>query len=164
MIKISSHSARVNSDGPFGDRFWYWNGSSGRRYIHSVFRLKDCPPCPGAIYLAIRRDGAGQREVCAIGRFPQAFDGLGGCLPSQLVKQHGVNEVHVHLLAETDSEVETALADLSAALLPAPAEETQDEPSPHGLQKLLPAFAAYFKLRPERSSRAACSTPRIQDA
>ena len=118
MITISSHSAHVNRDGPFGDRFWYWNGASGRSYIHSVYRLEDCPPLPGAVYVAVRREASGKRVVCAVSRFSPALEGVTGCLPAGLTRWHGVNEVHVHLLAETDAEMNEALADLSCALLP----------------------------------------------
>ncbi|WP_137388275.1 hypothetical protein [Rhodoligotrophos defluvii] len=149
MIKTLSHSAQVNRDGPFGDRFWYWNGSSGRRYIHSVFRLGDCPPFPGAIYLAVRRERSGQRVVCAIGRFSSVLEA--SSLPSGLADRHGVNEVHVHLLAETEPEVEATLADLSAALLPARASDGQadlSEPEASARRRLhrwFPAFRGMFQ-------------------
>lgn len=119
MTRTLSHAAHVNRDGPFGDRFWYWNGGSGRRYIHSVFRVEDCPPLPGAIYLAVRREGCGKRIVCAIGHFSSALPEAAAYLPSDLVRRHGVNEVHVHLLAEGEIAVAAILEDLTAALLPA---------------------------------------------
>ncbi|MGF7160658.1 hypothetical protein FHS85_002289 [Rhodoligotrophos appendicifer] len=139
MITNLSHSATVNRDGRFGDRFWYWNGASGRAYIHSVYRLGECPPLPGAIYIAVRRDASGRRTVCAISRFSSAFDGLASLLPSGLARRFGVNEVHVHLLAETEAEIDEVIADLSAALLPRSSRRAPAKRSPLGLLTALMA-------------------------
>ena len=120
MITTLCHSAQINRDGPFGDRFWYWNGKSGRRYIHSVFRPEDCPPLPGAIYLGVCRHGPDHREVLVIGRFDADLPGWAGAQPAALTENDQIDENHDQLLAETDAEVTRAMADLAAVLLPKP--------------------------------------------
>ena len=93
MFYICSHAdhgspiaADLPSDPAFKDRFWYWTGASGRKYIHSVYGLEDCPPLPGAIYVAVRREGP-LRVVMGIGRFTPFWDGpIGWARPACLAR------------------------------------------------------------------------------
>ncbi|MCK9911347.1 hypothetical protein MXD81_19505, partial [Microbacteriaceae bacterium K1510] len=32
-------------------RFHFWTGASGKRYVHSVYELVECPPLPAANYV-----------------------------------------------------------------------------------------------------------------
>jgi hypothetical protein len=91
-------------------RFWYWHGASGQKYIHSVYANGECPPLPGAIYVAVR-NFRGLRTVMAIGRF-ETFCETGGFR----ARHPGVNEIHVHLLARGDSDANRILRDLQAAM------------------------------------------------
>ena len=51
-VPMNIHGTPLSStllrDTDAADRFWYWRGQSGRRYIHSVYSLSACPPLPGA--------------------------------------------------------------------------------------------------------------------
>lgn len=106
----------LHLDCDFSDRFVYWKGASGRRYIHSVYDVAACPPLPGALYLAVARDTGGERRPVAIGRFA-AIEALNLPAPSADGEGPGaVEEVHVHLLAESDAECARILDDLSQGL------------------------------------------------
>jgi hypothetical protein len=112
------HGTPITADFPadpgFKDRFWYWTGASGRKYIHSVYGLEDLPPLPGAIYVGVRREGP-LRLVMAIGRFSPFWDGvLGSCERADFC-QAGVDEIHVHLLAKSPEVANAVLEDLLQA-------------------------------------------------
>jgi hypothetical protein len=102
-------SSELLRDAGAKDRFWYWRGASGRRYIHSVYPADACPPLPGAVYVLVKRTGT-LRTALAAGRLsvwsgsPPAGADSGAC------------ELHVHLMAESDAEAEAILADLAEAL------------------------------------------------
>jgi hypothetical protein len=97
------------------DQFWYWQGASGRKYIHSVYDPETCPPLPGAVYLAIRRSG-NQRSVIATGHL-QRFPGHQAISRQWAeLKAAGADEIHVHLLAKSPEKAGEVLADLRAAL------------------------------------------------
>jgi hypothetical protein len=116
-------SAKLPDDPGFGERFWYWRGASGRTYIHSIYRTGDCPPLPGAVYVAVHhRDG--RREPVAAGRFPPEWndwDLPAGAQPGT------ADEVHVHLLARDEAAAVDVLNDMRAALL-SPIEEAGQHP------------------------------------
>jgi hypothetical protein len=107
-------SSELLRDADAKDRFWYWRGASGRKYIHSVYAADLCPPLPGATYVLVRRAGT-LRVALAAGRLsewsgnlPPGF-ALDGC------------ELHVHLMARDDADAECIADDLAAALVMADA-------------------------------------------
>lgn len=111
LIQGYSISAEIPSDPSFKDRFWYWSGASGRKYIHSIYSLDDCPPLPGAIYVGVRRDGQ-MRVAVAIGRFTPLWDGTIGNRNLASLQCLGVDEIHVHLLAKSQEASQSILGDL----------------------------------------------------
>ncbi len=38
-------------------RFQFWTGASGKRYVHTVYSLFDCPTLEDANYILVRRSG-----------------------------------------------------------------------------------------------------------
>jgi hypothetical protein len=114
LIHGTPIAADLPSDPDFKDRFWYWTGASGRKYIHSVYGLDDCPPLPGAIYVAVRREGP-LRLVLGIGRFLPFWDGPLGGRDVACLRRQGVDEIHVHLLAKSPAVAEAILEDLLQA-------------------------------------------------
>lgn len=108
-------AAQFPSDPDFQDRFWFWTGASGRKYIHSVYRLDDCPPLPGAIYVAVRREGP-LRIVMGVGHFMQFWDGTLSRDQERQLRASGIDEIHVHLMAKSPEASEAVLGDLLAAL------------------------------------------------
>lgn len=114
LIHGTPIAADLPSDPDFKDRFWYWTGASGRKYIHSVYGLDDCPPLPGAIYVAVKREGP-MRVVMGIGRFTPFWDGPLGGRDITSLRRQGVDEIHVHLLAKSPEVAAAILEDLLQA-------------------------------------------------
>lgn len=106
-------SAKLPEDLSFGERFWYWRGASGRNYIHSVYDARACPPLPGAVYVAVRREGATRRAL-ATGRFPNFWDGSVDGVSDLVGAQ--ADEIHVHLLSRNEREANMVSEDLGRAM------------------------------------------------
>lgn len=81
--------------------YHYWRGASGKRYLHSVYSLLECPALPKAIYIIVRREKDGICLPLHIGQTVEETESLNlahlRCLGARL----GGNEVHIHLLAGT---------------------------------------------------------------
>lgn len=114
LIQGSPVAVTLASDPSFQDRFWYWSGASGRKYIHSVYRIEDCPPLPGAIYVAVKRKGP-LRIAVAVGRFQPFWDHVVGAREGWRFASLGVDEFHVHLLGKTPAQIEAVFSDLQEA-------------------------------------------------
>lgn len=102
-------------DSGLDDRFWYWHGASGQRYIHSIYRRDLCPFVAGAVFVvvSVRR---GLREALSVGRFPAVNP---GDMLFPIVGSMENEEIHVHLLAREEEGAESVMRDLLAALSPA---------------------------------------------
>ena len=109
------HGSPIAINFPHGshdnERFWYWRGRSGKKYIHSIYAGDACPPLPGAIYVAVRRIG-NLRAVTAMGRFSPFWDGTSSELAGV-----DADEIHVHLLARDNAAANAVLDDLQAAFV-----------------------------------------------
>lgn len=92
LIYGSPISAELPSDPGLQDRFWYWHGASGRKYIHSVYAPDCCPPLPGAIYVAVRREGS-LRIALSVGRFTPFWDGVMMSSEAAHVARLGIDEI-----------------------------------------------------------------------
>ena len=101
-------------------RFRYWRGSSGGRYLFSVFPLgpRPCPDgCPrfeGAIILGVAHRQGDERQILCIGqtgRLPDPY-AEGGCVQGAIAA--GANEIHVHLLTEGHAARAAIIRDLEA--------------------------------------------------
>lgn len=94
-----------------------WRGRSGRRYVVGVHPLAepDLDEMGEAVLIAVRRDAAGVAEpvdVAAAGTSPREhFDGTWFAR----VRGRGATEMHVHRLAEDESERRAIVADLAIA-------------------------------------------------
>jgi hypothetical protein len=96
-------------------RFHFWTGASGKRYVHTVYSLFDCPPLGLASYILVRRSSKTERSVLAIGRLSHEQTTLNLAEIRQRAATLGADEVHVHLLAGTVSECQAVEADLLTA-------------------------------------------------
>ncbi len=119
LIHGSPITLTAPQDADMRERFFYWQGASGRKYIHSVYELDACPPLPGAVYVAVKRSGA-LRIAVDIGRFAPFWDNTLGQDEARKFEALGVDEVHVHLLAHDSAGAEAIKADLAQALGDAP--------------------------------------------
>lgn len=95
-------------------RLHFWLGASGKRYVHHVYGLIECPPLPPALYLLVRRDRDGQRTVLHIGRGESDSPTLNLARVRQRGAQLGANEVHVNFLADDAAQSRLVMCDLRA--------------------------------------------------
>jgi hypothetical protein len=116
LIHGSPISVELPSDPQIRDRFWYWHGASGRKYIHSIYEPENCPPLPGAVFVAVRREGS-MRIALSVGRFMPFWDGTLTSSDARHMGERGADEIHVHLLAASPVAAEDILADLRDAFL-----------------------------------------------
>jgi hypothetical protein len=90
--------------------FWYWQGASGTRYIHTIFAIENCPALPGAVYIAVRKRGD-HREALGAGR----LDSVKHFRLGDARLPEGTSEIHVHMLAQSDVRANEILGDIQRA-------------------------------------------------
>jgi hypothetical protein len=98
-----------------GGRFHFWTGATGKRYVHTVYSLFDCPPVEQANYVLVRRGGQAKRSILAIGRLTNDSPSLNLAEIRQRGAMLGADEVHIHLLASTAHESQAVEVDLRTA-------------------------------------------------
>ena len=96
--------------------FKFWTGASGKRYVHTLYGLIDCPEVDNCNVLLVRRDADGHRQVMHVGRLEHDAPSLNLAEIRHIGATLGVNEVYVHLLAETSRQRRFVEIDLQAAL------------------------------------------------
>lgn len=104
-------STSLAGDPTFVERFWYWRGSSGRDYIHSIYQKASCPPLNAAVVVLVRTSGGGRRAL-GVSRMDGSGRTPAECLPGW----SEADEVHVHLLAQEADRADAIRADLARAL------------------------------------------------
>ncbi|MBI1649435.1 hypothetical protein [Hyphomicrobium sulfonivorans] len=82
--------------------FHFWAGASGKRYVHHIYSLRECPALPAANYVLVRRHEDGRAEALAIGRVTHEADTLNLAEIRQRGAELAADEVHVHLLAPSN--------------------------------------------------------------
>ncbi len=110
-----SHEAVVSFENDTGARFHFWTGASGKRYVHTVYSLFDCPPVEQANYVLVRRAGGAKRTILAIGRLSNEQPTLNLAEIRQRGALAGADEVHIHLLAASAQESQAVEIDLRTA-------------------------------------------------
>lgn len=95
-------------------RFQFWTGATGRRYVHTIYTLLDCPALSSANYILVARDGDGRRTILEMGRLGANSPTLNLAEIRQRGASLGANEVHVHLLAESAREAQRIEFDLKS--------------------------------------------------
>ncbi len=115
LIQGSPISVELPSDPGLQDRFWYWQGASGAKYIHSVYAPDQCPPLPGAVYVGVKRHGSLLVALC-VGRFKPFWDGTLARHDLARLAALGADEIHVHLLAKSPALADAIHADLKEAM------------------------------------------------
>ena len=115
-----SHSvdqpALVNTYEHIQQSFRYWRGASGRRYLHTIYSLLDCPILPKANYILVRINNDGSRTAVRVGRTVEDACSLNLAYLRQKAAQLGASEIHIHLLPENCKERFIAEMDLRAGL------------------------------------------------
>lgn len=105
------------------ERFHFWSGASGQRYVHTVYDLVDCPEIPAANFLLVHRDASGRRFVLAIGHLKHNAASLNLAELRHRGARLGANEVHVHLLATSTQQRRMIELDLRASRIDTDADE-----------------------------------------
>lgn len=93
-------------------RFQFWTGASGDRYVHTIYTLVDCPALTTGNVILVKRDKAGQRTALDVGILGPNSPSLNLAEIRQRGATMGANEVHVHLLAESHREARRIAFDL----------------------------------------------------
>ncbi|HTZ66543.1 MAG TPA: hypothetical protein VMB83_03575 [Roseiarcus sp.] len=100
---------------PISSRFCSWVGSSGRRYVFSIYPASECPAFRDAVLLAAVRDMTGERRAVLVretGAFPEPVVARA----QRELKAFGSGlELHLHLLATSAAERGAMIADLAIA-------------------------------------------------
>lgn len=121
LAVVSDRPRHVAASGLAGsllaDRFCFWRGRSGRRYVFSVYKagtedgFAGMPRYADAVVLAVQRSDTDARRIVRLGQtggLPElAIDGHGGFAASG-----AADELHVHLLASGVAERAAVLDDL----------------------------------------------------
>ena len=94
-------AAQLGGAEDLAGRFHFWAGATGRRYVHTVYSLVECPALASGNYILVRRDGNGDRTVLAIGSALNDAASLNLADIRRRGAELGANEVHIHLLAGT---------------------------------------------------------------
>lgn len=99
-----------------GSRFHAWRGASGRRYLVTVHEAVSPPAYGGAVIVLARREADGTCVALWAGRSPAS-----GAALARLAQMKRAEEVHVHLIAESEEAragVEADLVTRVAAMVP----------------------------------------------
>jgi hypothetical protein len=100
---------------PISSRFCSWIGSSGRRYVFSVYPAPECPAFRDAVLLAAVRDMTGRRRA-VLARDTGAFPEPVVAKAQRELRAYGARvELHLHLLATSAAERAAMVADLAVA-------------------------------------------------
>lgn len=129
---VASRGARAQPETPrrqpfdLAHDFMFWNGASGASYVHTVFKLHDCPELPNANIVLARRDGEGRAEALHVGRIEEDAPSLNLAEIRRTAALIGADEVHVHLLGRNEDERYAIERDMSSTR----------QPNSHGLSAL----------------------------
>lgn len=93
-------------------RFQFWTGASGQRYVHTIYTLLDCPALSSGNVILVKRDEAGHRSILDITVLSAYSPSLNLAEVRQRGATLGANEVHVHLLADGEREAKRVAFDL----------------------------------------------------
>lgn len=110
----SNEPALVCREARLKQSYHYWRGRSGRRYLHTVFPLIECPEIPKANFILVRRAPDGTRRALAVGQTTEDAMSLNLAHLRHQGARLGANEIHIHLLAETAAERDLVEQDLRA--------------------------------------------------
>ncbi len=103
---------------PFGkERFQFWTGASGARYVHTVYDLLTCPTLPASNFMLISREKDGEPEILTIGRLTNSATSLNLAEVRRRGAELGATEVHIHLLADDAAAARKIQHDLQAGHL-----------------------------------------------
>lgn len=110
--RMMSTTASIDETSELMQRFQFWTGASGQRYVHTIYTLLDCPALSSGNIILVNRDAAGQRAILDVAVLGPNSPSLNLAEIRQRGATLGANEVHVHLLADSDREARRIAFDL----------------------------------------------------
>lgn len=113
----ANEPALVCREDALNQSFHYWLGASGRRYLHTVYSLIDCPSLPKANYILAHCGPDGVRRPLDVGQTAHDADSLNLADLRHKAARLGANEIHIHFLPESAAERRAVEVDLGARQL-----------------------------------------------
>lgn len=110
----ASSAMAASSSTVSSDRYCLWMGASGKKYVHSVFWLLECPEISAANYVLVRRSDDGTIAACRVGRVDQEAPSLNLAEIRHKGASFGATEVHIHLLADTPKRAKLIAFDIES--------------------------------------------------
>lgn len=102
----------ISNDADLENAFHFWQGASGKRYIHSVYSLFTCPELPKANYVLVRREENGECTALSIGQTKDNASSLNLAFLRHSAAKLGANEVHINVMTKSDHERNMVRLDL----------------------------------------------------
>lgn len=96
--------------------FCFWQGASGRRYVHHVFSLIECPQMPQATYILVGHDEDGRRIALHVGCVENQAPSLNLADIRRRGATIGAKEVHIHLLGRDTGSRQSIAEDIRCAV------------------------------------------------
>jgi len=115
LVNVTKPSKKAQPSGK--ERFHFWTGASGARYVHTVYDLLTCPTLPASNFMLIKRDKDGEPEVLSIGQLSNSATSLNLAEVRRKGAELGATEVHVHLLADDTAAARQVQNDLQTGHL-----------------------------------------------
>lgn len=90
----------------------FWRGTSGHKYVHTIYSLTGCPEVPPACVLLVRRSEDGNRSVLKVMSVSHDAPSLNRAAIRHCAARLGANEVHLHFASGSKYARQTAVIDL----------------------------------------------------
>ena len=103
---------RLKPECLFDSAIFFWRGTSGHAYVHTIYSLKSCPAVPEASVLFVRKSPDGNRLPLAVHCVHDPVPTLNLARIRQTGARLGANEVHLHFATGNRINRQTAAADL----------------------------------------------------
>ncbi len=113
---LINEPALINSIAHIDQTFHYWHGASGKRYVHTIYALTQCPIMPKANYILVKQEKNGKKIALRIGQTIESASSLNLAHLRQKAAQLGANEIHIHVLSNTSKERHLTELDLRAGI------------------------------------------------
>lgn len=113
----TNYRAGISRSGLVQTHFHFWNGASGRSYLHKVFKPDNLPLLVRVVVIVVAGN-AHERKVLYIGQAGDDAMALARAPGFRAALQNGGNEVHVHFLSESEEARQAAEQDLTASFAP----------------------------------------------
>jgi len=96
---LDGRCAELRANERIDNAIFFWRGTSGHAYVHTVYALVSCPPMPEASVLFVRRTADGKRRVLDTMCVENSATTLNLARVRHRGAEIGANEVHLHFAA-----------------------------------------------------------------